>query len=338
MREGCNHAAFLAFGELSMSKILLIDGNNIGYASQMSNRLTVGDVETQAVYGVLKTIRKIIKKFPYYTLVILFDGKAQWRMDIWPEYKGNRDANKAMKDMRESYMAQLPLILDGLSHLGIAALKNDNAEADDIAGLFAKRANKKGDELLLVSRDKDWLQLVSPFVSVYNPIDDVFTNVHNFTERTGYIDGETFLQAKAMMGDSSDNIPPVGGFGKSKLPEWMMRWGSIDGFMEQAREMTDKELTAAERGFLKNEAPKSKTLKSGEVREYAPRQDAFQRNYTIMNLLQPAISANEIKVINKPYGDLDRFANFCSHLAFHSILREMDGWASDFGLHRRQAA
>ena len=314
---------------------MLIDGNNIGYAAQHAGALEARKIEVQAIFGVLQTLRKLKKKFPEYKPVMLYDGKAKFRTDIYPQYKGNRNIDKAMEAARESYMIQLPIILDALSFLGVTTIKNDLLEADDLAGILSRAGTKRDTRTMLVSRDGDWLQLIDSHVSVHNPFEDTTTSEKNFVEVTGYVDGEAFLQAKAMHGDSSDNIPPIGGFGKGTTPKWMIKHGSVENFLiKHHKGILTEKLTAAEVRLINNIAPpyKIRTAKGheGEVITYERTQDAFSRNFALMNLLTdpPKVAANTLRINREK--DLAAFERLCNEFSFASILREIDQWAIEF--------
>jgi len=126
-----------------MSKTLIVDGNAIGHAAHHATKLTSGGMQTQAIFGFIKTMRQLRQDNPDWRLMVLWDGKAQWRYDLHPDYKSNRDNDpKKVKD-KEAYVAQRPLIARALNTLGVRQLTAMHHEADDMAGYFVEKLTQQ---------------------------------------------------------------------------------------------------------------------------------------------------------------------------------------------------
>jgi DNA polymerase I len=295
----------------------LVDANNIGFAAQMATKLTVGGRETQAIFGVIRTVRQIVAAH-YHALdpILLWDGRS-WRKDVFTEYKANRDDNPKMKLIRDGYRAQRADITRGLRCLGVPQLIAANMEADDLAGMLVRnKAHREGKKVLLISGDRDWLQLVGPRVSWHDPIRDVHITERNFTEVTGYATPRAFLEGKALQGDSGDNIPGVGGIGEKGAKELIAKHGSVAQFFAWFDVLvSDAELSKKFRDFGRN-------VTGGR--------DKFARNMQIMDLLPAAPPRPERLTLNRQPLCEEAFKDFCAELAFHSILKDFEDWIAPF--------
>lgn len=290
-----------------MADILIVDGNSIGHANHNATKLSVGGMETQAIFGFCKSLQKMRQAYSGYEIVVLWDGKAQWRKDICPEYKENRKAtDEKQAASKESYKKQSPFIRKAIQLLGIRQMLVTTAEADDMAGLMVKKLHGSN-RIVLVTGDKDWLQLVRPGVTWFDPIRDRTVNMSNFFEFTGYKTPEQFVDGKALMGDTSDNISGVGGIGEKGAPEFVAEFGSVQGFFDQVDGGT----------FI----PKKKAhqrLATAEGRA------VFQRNRKVMNLLDVPNPPKEDVSVIAPTFNSEAFKQLCEKLAFASILREFE--------------
>jgi 5'-3' exonuclease len=193
-----------------MSGLILIDGSNLSHIANNGAQLSVGDMPTQAIYGILEqAIRPMIGAYPMMTPIVLWDG-VSWRKQFFEEYKANRDkepetANEQrVLDQKIALRKQMPFIKQALKHLGIRQMIAANLEADDLAGMMVKRYAEK-QRIMLVSGDKDWIQLVRPNVAIVDPISGRRIT-HKNIRRTGKttkgvslsmtLDGLVFLRQK----------------------------------------------------------------------------------------------------------------------------------------------
>lgn len=289
---------------------VIVDGNSIGYANHNAMTLTVGGAQVQAIFGFMKTIislrQRYIKK--EWELIVLWDGKAQWRFDLLPEYKSNRrnlDPKSALR--KELCKKQVPLIQKGLEYLGVRQMLVSSAEADDIAGFLTKRIAESGSKTVLVTGDQDWLMLIREGVTWHDPIRDNVVSQGNFFEFTGYTSTAAFLDGKALMGDTSDCIEPTGGIGEKGAPEFLAQFGSVDNFFAQV-----------ESGKF---VPKKKAHTNLVTPETRAR---FERNRKLMNLIDVPRFAKEDTAINNGEFNPAKFLGFCERLAFKSIIANFD--------------
>ena len=214
-----------------MEKILVIDGNSIINRAYYGLRplTTKSGKPTHAVYGMINIImRQISALKPDYTAVA-FDLKAPtFRHKMYDGYKAGRHPTP------EDLLVQFPDAKECLSLMGIHVLELPGYEADDIQGTVAKMAHSRDDlESYILSGDRDLLQLIDDKVTVL-----LATNTETkamdaaaFREEYG-IDPDRFVDMKALMGDSSDNIPGVAGVGKKTAQTLMENFASLDGIYE----------------------------------------------------------------------------------------------------------
>lgn len=311
-----------------MNKVLLIDGNSIGFAAQNGTRLSVGKREVQAIFGFIRTLHSMLIKFPNFTPIVLWDGKADWRYDLFPGYKDREGKDAKIDAMRAAYKEQRPEIARALHLLGVRQARAANMEADDLAATFSKKLAEGGKEVVLVTGDQDWIQLVNDNVSWFEHRKDSqrFVTMEDLLDVTGCMTTDAFVQCKALTGDTSDTIPGVGGIGAKGAPEFIATYGSVEEFFALADSQKLGKLGKVLQAFADNESPKAST-KYGEM---APMRDAYYRNMKLVNLSsEEKPKPVNHKIIRGKY-DADGFRNFCEDHLFKSIIAKFDGWTTVF--------
>ena len=216
-----------------MSKIVAIDGNSImnrAFYGIMNSRLltTTDGIYTNAIYGFLSILFKLINDERPEYICVAFDLKAPtFRHKQYEGYKATR------KGMPDELRMQMPLIKDVLRAMNIKIFEIEGYEADDILGTIAKYGEDNNLEVLLLTGDRDYLQLVSESVTVRIP-----TTKQGNTESTDYtpeivkekfgIEPKQFIQIKGLMGDTSDNIPGVPGVGEKTAFSLISKYNNLD--------------------------------------------------------------------------------------------------------------
>ena len=223
-------------------KIVLIDGHSILNRAfygvpDLSN--TEG-LHTNAIYGFLNIMFKIIEEEKPSYLAVAFDLKAPtFRHKIYPEYKGTR------KGMPDELREQVPVMKEVLQAMGILIMEKEGLEADDILGTFAKKAQKDGLEVALVSGDRDLLQIADENIKIRIPkTKGGKTEVEDYYAKdvleTMQVTPMQFIELKALMGDTSDNIPGVPKVGPKTATDLMVTYGSLDSIFEHLEEISKK--------------------------------------------------------------------------------------------------
>ncbi len=310
-----------------MNGFMLVDGNSLGYAAQNTNPLHANGMETQAIFQTLKMLKKAREDYPEFGKVLwLDDGKAQFRYDLWPDYKGNRKDTPEKVEIKEKYHAAKPFILQALTHLGVDQVIASDYEADDLAGYFTRKLQAGGKDVLLLTGDQDWLQLISSKTRWFDPRSTVekHCNRSNFKEITGVDATAQFLECKALIGDTSDNIPGIPGIGEKASILIMENFGSIKGLLTDYRANGEFDKDRLPNGLSRFKKKINDFCKSG-VRD-------FVRNYKLMNLNDATrdepVRQNASVVRGKR--DFDAFADLCMELSFLSITRDLKSWERTF--------
>lgn len=222
-----------------MEKLVLIDGHSIlNRAFYGVPDLTNSEgIHTNAVYGFLNIMFKILDEEGADHLAVAFDRKEPtFRHKMYEEYKGTR------KPMPEELREQVPLMQEVLSAMDIPILTLAGYEADDILGTVAKRMQKEGINVSIVSGDRDLLQLADEKIKIRMPrTSRGTTEVKDYypddVKREYQVTPEEFIDVKALMGDASDNIPGVPGIGEKTAVNIIAAYGSIENAYDHVDEI-----------------------------------------------------------------------------------------------------
>lgn len=305
---------------------ILIDGNNLAYAAQSASPLSYEGRPVHAIFHFLKMLKTIAFMYEDDAPIIsvLWDTKAQWRYDIYPEYKGKRKEDLNVIKAKEEMASQLPVIRKAISLLSVSQAIGEGYEADDLAGMFTKKFTAYNQPTLLVSGDKDWIQLVNPIVEWYDPIRNRRVTRRTFEEFTGFSNVQAFVESKALEGDSSDCIDGVAGIGEKTSRALLNHFGSIYNligyFDDNGKVDLDKE-------FFPEGAQRARK----KINEFLHNgRDTLDRNMKLMDLRNVPIDVSKIK-ITKGNMDMLAFRELCHEHAFQSIVRELHAWERIFG-------
>ena len=227
-----------------MSKLVLIDGNSIlnraFYGIMGSKMLTTPDGKyTNAVYGFLAILFKVLDDIKPEYMAVAFDLKAPTaRHKMYEGYKATR------KGMPNELAEQMPIVKEILELMRITIIEKEGYEADDILGTLAKKGEKEGLEVTIVSGDRDTFQLTSKKISVRIPHTKVGkTEVDTYGEKEIIekygVKPLQLIEVKGLMGDTSDNIPGVPGVGEKTALDLVKTYHSIDKLYEAIENNTD---------------------------------------------------------------------------------------------------
>jgi DNA polymerase-1 len=217
---------------MSMKKIMILDGNSLLFRAfyALPPLKTKKGQYTNAVYGFLSMLYKLIDTYSPEYLCVAFDPeKPTFRHQQYKDYKATRQ--KAPNEL----VQQFQLIRDVLDIHRIKRVEVEGFEADDLAGTFACAAKEQGTDVYLVTSDKDYLQLIDENVKVILTKKGVSNteemDLKSMEEEYG-LTPEQFVDLKALMGDSSDNIPGVSGVGEKTALKLMQEYKSLDNIYE----------------------------------------------------------------------------------------------------------
>lgn len=233
-------------------KLVLIDGHSILNRAfygvpDLSN--TAG-LHTNAVYGFLNILFHILEEEKPQYLAVAFDVKAPtFRHEMYQEYKGTR------KPMPEELREQVPVMKEVLQAMGVVILEQAGLEADDILGTLAKKGELEGKEVSLISGDRDLLQIATEHIKIRIP-----KTKKGKTEIEDYYAADVkekyqvtplqFIELKALMGDTSDNIPGVPKIGEKTATALMTEYGSLE---EIYRHVTEISKNSVREALIENE-------------------------------------------------------------------------------------
>ncbi len=215
------------------AKICLIDGSGyIFRAFYGLPPLTAPDgTPVNAVYGFTNMFLKLTAKIGCDYNLVLFDAKRRnFRNDIFPEYKATR------REIPEELIPQFPIIREAVHALNLNCLEMEGFEADDLIATYARLALEKGMEAVVVSADKDLMQLIRPGVEFYDPMKDKFFTPEDVKEKFG-VYPDKVVDVQALSGDSTDNVPGVPGIGPKTAAELINTFGSLEEVLTRAAEI-----------------------------------------------------------------------------------------------------
>ncbi|QQD72990.1 5'-3' exonuclease family protein [Acidithiobacillus ferrivorans] len=300
-----------------MRHVLLIDGNNIGYASMYVpalSRLAHHGQPTGGVMGLAQSVMRISSLYPGAVPVVLWDGHAAWRKSLCPEYKANRKDTPEKVAVADSWRQQQPLASTLLLHMGVIQMRAVDAEADDLAGrlcLNEAPAAHGIDRVTMISGDTDWWQALSPGVDWFTPITDKpmsLEMLRTAAAKDGPFAGpDEYLLAKAVAGDPSDNIPGVPGVGMATALKLLRLHGGLEGIQQ-----------AVDQGHAKDK-------KSVAIAAMIP---AIERNLHIMDWRKaPELRPGNTGVMREDF-DAPACQTFCDDLGLHRLSERLAGDAS----------
>lgn len=295
---------------------LLVDGNNIvainahAYPRLTSRR----GFPTGGVYGTLKMLRYIVMneiEDQIASVHFVFDaGRPAFRRETVPTYKTKRESKERSREdeaFHEGYRRQLRTIPKLLLPLGVHVSKADGWEADDLLAGLAKRQSEDGHRVVVVSGDKDLIQLVGKRVSVYKP------SAHEIVETKppGYLLG------RCLTGDPSDDIPGVGGIGAKKAAD-------IIAYLREH----DAKLTPG--GLLALMEAQGEAFPSYKQMGQDDRRERLRANWEVMNLRRTGDAALAAAEVRRGRFRPARFRRLCAKYDFKSVLTQYDVWVRPF--------
>ena len=285
-----------------MNKIVLVDGNNLLYRSYFATAYNGNLMKnskgfsTNALYGFINMINKIIEEEHPTHMMVAFDKGKTFRHEKFESYKGTREETPS--ELKE----QFPLSRKICEVLGIKALEIDNYEADDIIGTFASKLEQNDMETLIVSSDKDLLQLITDKVKVklLKTHDYIMMDKDEFRKTYG-VDPINMIDLKALMGDASDNIPGVSGIGEKTAIKLLSDYHTIDNLYCHIDEITGK--------------TKEKLIND---------KDKAYLSYELATIYKDVPIDTSLESIKKKDINILEYQNVLKELEFYSLLKKID--------------
>ena len=286
-----------------MKKIILVDGNNLlfrsFYATAYQGVIMKNSkgFPTNALYGFINMMNKIIKEEEPNYILVAFDKGKTFRHDKYDSYKAGRI------EMPDELKLQFPKAKEVLDAFGIKHFEIDNYEADDIIGTLARIVDED-DEFIatIVSSDKDLLQLISDevVVKLLKQSGHIMMNRDEFM-KTYQVDPARMVDLKALMGDASDHIPGVKGIGEKTAINLLAKYGTLDNLYANIDSVTGK--------------TKEKLL--------ADKDNAYM-SYDLATIYKEVPLDFTLEDCKYGITDKSQLANILEELEFHSLLRKLD--------------
>ncbi|MFB3885248.1 MAG: DNA polymerase I [Thermodesulfobacteriota bacterium] len=218
-------------------RLFLVDGSSYIFRAfyAIKHLSNSKGLPTNAVYGFTQMLLKVLRDQKPGHLAVVFDSKAPtFRSEIYKEYKANRSA------MPEALVPQIPYIRRIIREYGIATVEMEGFEADDLIGTVARGMAPEAD-VIIITGDKDILQLVSDRIQVYDTMKEKRYGVEEVIRRFG-VKPEKVIEVMGLAGDAIDNIPGVPGIGEKTAIELVKRFGSIENLLSRIDEVPQKKL------------------------------------------------------------------------------------------------
>ena len=229
-------------------RLFLIDGYALIYRAffaLLQRPLSTSRGEnTSIAWGVANFLKRLLSTHQPELLAWVHDSGATFRDELYPDYKATRE--KLADDLQADFDQGLERVLQLLAAYGIPVLTAEGFEADDVIGTMAKKGVEAGYNVVIVSGDKDFQQLVRPGVWLLNPgrggpasVEESWVGMENASVRLG-VPPERVIDYLALVGDSSDNVPGVKGIGEKGAIELITQYGSLENILAHASEITKK--------------------------------------------------------------------------------------------------
>ena len=285
-----------------MTKIILVDGNNLLYRSYYATAYNGNLMKnskgfpTNALFGFINMLNKIIDEEHPTHMMVAFDKGKTFRHAKYESYKGTRG------ETPDELKMQFPLSRKLCEVMGITALEIDNYEADDIIGTFAKKVEDNNNDALIVSSDKDLLQLITDKVKVklLKTHDYILMDKEEFKKTYG-VEPINMIDLKALMGDTSDNIPGVSGIGEKTAIKLLSDYKTIDNLYDHIDEITGK--------------TKEKLLND---------KDNAYLSYELATIYKEVPINTSFDSIKLKEIDIDSYKDILKELEFFSLLKKID--------------
>ena len=184
-----------------------------------------------AVYGFTSMILKLMKDHSHARIAVIFDAaRENFRNDIYPEYKANRD------ETPEDLIPQFPLVKQATEALGLPGIELSGYEADDLIATYAKQASAQGEKVKIISSDKDLMQLIDDNITMLDPMKNKIIDEAGVIEKFG-VPPNRVIDVQSLAGDSTDNVPGVPGIGIKTAALLINEYGSLEELLNRAEEI-----------------------------------------------------------------------------------------------------
>jgi len=308
------------------SRVLLIDGLNLFFRNfAMINYVNQNGVHIGGLGGFLRSLGALIKLNQPTSVYVVFDGMGSSlnRKNLLPEYKSNRniaritnwDIFDSLEEENDAKVDQISRLIHYLRCLPVNIISLDKAEADDVIAYLASYYHNLGkSKVVIVSSDKDFIQLVNENITVYRPTEKDFYTPDTVKEKFGIL-SSNFIIYKTLLGDKSDQVQGIKGLGEKgllkKFPELTERILSLDDILDISAEKYKEHIVYSRIVF------EEKNLRI---------------NYQLMDLQNPLVDESQIRILKEvidkqvPSLDIPSFTHLCNEDGLGNILKNISYW------------
>ncbi len=291
-------------------QLFLVDGHALIYRAffaLISRPLRTSRGEnTSAAWGVVNFLLRLKSKYQPDYLVWVLDKGDSFRTQLFPEYKSTRQ--KLDVELQQDFDLALEHVRDILEAFRIPRVALEGYEADDVIGTLARRESEQGLQVVIVSGDKDFYQLIGPQVALLNPgrggpagVDELWVDERNATERLG-VPPRQVIDFLALVGDTSDNVPGVRGVGDKTAAQLLQDYGSLDTILSKA-------------GEIKAKRPREALLAEADAARLSRQLVTIQTDVPVALELATAVSVDP---------DPEQLRKILTRLEFHSLVNRLD--------------
>lgn len=286
-----------------MTKVCLIDGSGYIFRAfyALPTMTSPDGAPVNAVYGFLTMFMRLLKTIKCDYCAVLFDAKrANFRNEIFADYKGTRD------EIPEMLIPQFELIYKTVELMNLPCIMQEGYEADDLIATYVRQASEKGFEAVVVSADKDLMQVIKPGVEFYDGMKDRFFTVEDVKEKFG-VYPDKIVDVQALSGDKIDNVPGVPGIGPKTAAELVNTYGSLAGVLDNIANIKQK--------------------RRKEVLEQH-REDA-EISLKLVTLKNDVPVQHELEEFHCQEPKAEELINFADELGFNSLKPKLEKWIHD---------
>ncbi len=275
--------------------LVLIDGS--GYIFRAFHALPImyrkDGTPINAVFGFTKMIMKLISDLsPSYVAVIFDSGRVTFRNEIYKDYKSNRP------EPPEELIPQFPIVRDAVEALSLPIIEIPGYEADDIIATYSNLAIKDKKECLIVSSDKDLMQLVNNSIKMFDPIKQKIIGAQEVEEKFG-VSPDKVVDVQSLAGDSTDNVPGVPGIGIKIAAELILDYENLENLLKNAKNI-------------------KQTKRRENLLNFSDQARISMKLVTLRRDVKVPLKINELKKIEKKDGRLNEFLK---KQGFNSLLK-----------------
>jgi len=310
-------------------RVILIDALNLFFRNfSMMNFVNEAGVHIGGLGGFLRSLGSLINQIQPTAVYVVFDGVGSTtnRKNLLPEYKAGRHSSRitnweVFEDLDDEHNSKIEQIVRLIHYLRCLPVRNvsiDKAEADDIIAYYAKHLPEKYDsKVIIVSSDKDFIQLVDQNVTVFRPMEKTFYQKSTVQDKFGVL-AENFILYKTLLGDSSDKIAGIKGLGEK-------------GIFKKFPELKERVLTMDDIYNISVEKLKEHVVYARIVQEF----DRLENNYKLMDLGNPLLDdedkeyLEEIAASNLSALNSEGFLRLYHEDGIGKIIRNVDFWLRD---------